>query len=101
MLKNRIRIIVAILVFLYVALGTLFILSIYSSDYFSSIFLNCEHRGFIGVFTLPINILSFGIRFADSTLICPIYIIQFITLIGCLYLADYVVRKTFQFFEKD
>ena len=103
MLRISIRIIVAILTIAYVVLGTLFALSLYARDNLSS-FVDWSNPSdfmvILSVITYPAYVISFGIRFAQSDLLWPVYIIQFVTLVLFLYLADYMVRRIFRFFDE-
>lgn len=76
-------------------LGTLFVCSVYGSDKYSDLMLNTDLGMLIGLITIPSYIFSFGIRYGDSSLMWPVYIIQFIVLIFFTYIIDRLIRRIY------
>jgi len=90
--RNKTRKIVAILVFVYVGIGTLAICASYPND----ILWSGDWVVFPVLFTFPVTITSFVYRFVEADILYPVFIIQSITLIISLFIADLIVKKYFK-----
>ncbi|WP_395063532.1 hypothetical protein [Flavobacterium sp.] len=75
--------------FIYVAIATLSVCSIYPDDFFYG------EWSLIGlVVTFPVSIISFGYRFAESNLLYPVFIIQLVMFfITFLFLSFFIKDK--------
>jgi len=90
--RNKTRKIVAILVLVYVGIGTLSICASYPHD----ILWSGDWVVFPVLFTFPVTITSFVYRFVEADILYPVFIIQSITLIISLFIADLIVKKHFK-----
>jgi len=83
----RARKIVASVVLIYNLIGLVTILGLYPSDPFY-----WDGSILMLLFTLPITIISFGLRYFSSDILLPV-IVQIATLALTLFIADCVVKK--------
>lgn len=72
---------------LYVAFGTLTVCSVYPKDLFYG---DWSLLGLI--ITFPVSIISFGYRYAESDLLYPVFIIQFIMFWLIFYILGMIIK---------
>jgi hypothetical protein len=72
----------------YVSLGTLSVCSVYPKDLFYG---DWSLYGLL--LTFPVSIFSFGYRYAESNLLYPVFIIQFIMFFITFFLLSFFIRS--------
>jgi len=72
---------------IYVSIGTIAVLSMYPGS-----FLSGDWMVFVLLATLPVNFISVGVMYADSTAVGTVLIIQIAFFFLCWFIINYILK---------